>query len=151
MTEQGIELAALRVHGAVARAAAFTRGDLEALPNIEDLSKTAAAKSGRAARVEDLLDAVEPLDAATHLTAISRDGSYRASIPLSDAVASGWVAFAATDARAPGNAPLPADQGGPFRLTVAEGRTLCWNVKDVAELKVTVGPEPDDVPERPPH
>jgi DMSO/TMAO reductase YedYZ molybdopterin-dependent catalytic subunit len=151
MTEQGIEPAAVRVHGAVARAATFTLVDLEALPHLADLSRVAAAKSGRAVRVEDLLDAVEPLAAATHLTAISRDGSYRASIPLSDAAASGWVAFATAGATAPGNTPLPTEQGGPFRLTVAEGRTLCWNVKDVAELQLTIGPEPDDVPEAPPH
>lgn len=151
MTHHDIESATVHVHGAVARAARFNRSDLDALPHTDDMRRIAAAKSGQAVRVGDLLDTVEPDPAATHLTAISRDGSYRASIPLSDAAASGWLAFAAAGSTEPTNEPFPLEQGGPFRLTVAEGRTLCWNVKNVGELKVTVGPEPDDVPERPPH
>ncbi len=44
--------------------------------------------------------------------------------------------------------PKPA---GPYRLIVASGVTLCWNVKQVAELKLTAGAEPDDVPAEPTH
>ena len=142
---------AVHVHGAVVRSARFTRPDFEVLGPIADMRQIDTAKRGRAVRLEAVLDAVEPVAAATHVTAISRDGSYRASIPLADAMASGWLAFGSADPDAPAATPLPAAQGGPFRLTVAEGRTLCWNVKDVGELKVTVGSEPDDVPERPPH
>jgi hypothetical protein len=38
-----------------------------------------------------------------------------------------------------------------LRLTVVAGTTLCWNVKDVAELRFAPEQEPDDVPENPPH
>ncbi len=139
------EAAVIVVRGAVARTTSFTRLDLATLPHTDDMEDIATGKVGRGVRLRELLKAADPAPQATHVTAISGDGSYRASIPIPDADSSGWVAFAA------GTAPLPSEHGGPFRLTVTEGRTLCWNVKDVAELKVTVGPEPDDVPERPPH
>ena len=66
-------------------------------------------------------------------------------LPLDDLREDGWLAFSEA------GGPLPGNRGGPFRLTVAEGSTLCWNVKRVATLRVTAGPEPDDVPENPPH
>ena len=50
-----------------------------------------------------------------------------------------------------GDGPLPAERGGPFRLTVAAGATLCWNVKDVGELHFSTERLPDSVPERPSH
>ena len=72
---------------------------------------------------------------ATHATFSSRDG-YRASIPLGVARRQG-VLF------------LQAD--GSIRLRVEDGATLCWNVKDLGEVRLTVGAEPDSVPESPVH
>jgi DMSO/TMAO reductase YedYZ molybdopterin-dependent catalytic subunit len=137
--------ASIIVHGAVAQTETFTRRDLAELPGVHDMGSIADGKVGQGVRLSELLDAARPAPRATHVTAISADGRYRASIPIPDAEASGWIAFAVE------SEALPSGHGGPFRLTVADGRTLCWNVKDLAELKVTVGPEPDDVPERPPH
>jgi hypothetical protein len=71
---------------------------------------------------------------ATHATVISRDGGYTASIPLEALLAGGRLAI-----------------GEDLRLTISGGRTLCWNVKDVGCVRVTDHPEPDSVPENPPH
>jgi DMSO/TMAO reductase YedYZ molybdopterin-dependent catalytic subunit len=115
-----------------------------AADTVADAASVAAGAVGRAVRVAALLADAGPLRDATHCTVIS-SGGYRASIPLVDLTAGGWLAFS------DGDGPLPEDKGGPFRLTVAQGSTLCWNVKQVAMLRLTAGPEPDDVPENPPH
>jgi hypothetical protein len=87
-----------------------------------------------------------PIDpSATHCSVVSRDSSYSASIPVDELLSGGWLAYA-LDGK-----PLPAEKGGPFRLTVRQGTTLCWNVKDVGELRFTAGKEPDSIPERPTH
>ena len=84
----------------------------------------------RTGKVADFLAAARPLDDADHGTVIAAADGYRASIPLHE-LAKGSL----TDGR----------------LIVPGGRTLCWNVKDVVRIEVTVGPQPDDVPENPPH
>ena len=86
------------------------------------------------ARVAAVLDRVRPLPEATHGTVVAADG-YRASIPLKTLRAGGVFSV---------------DDYG-LRLHVEDGRTLCWNVKDVIALEVTVGIAPDDIPENPPH
>jgi hypothetical protein len=87
-----------------------------------------------------------PIDpSATHCSVVSRDSSYSASIPVDELLGSGWLAYA-LDGK-----PLPAEKGGPFRLSVVQGATLCWNVKDVGELRFTAGKEPDSIPEKPTH
>ncbi len=72
---------------------------------------------------------------ATHATFESTGGDYRASIPLETVTDKGVVEL---------------DEGG-LRLRVVDGDTLCWNVKDLGRIRLTVGPEPDSVPENPPH
>ena len=84
--------------------------------------------------VADVLDQVGLATGATHATVVSADGGYTASIPLEELLAGGHLAV-----------------GEDIRLTITGGRTLCWNVKDVATIRVTDGPEPDSVPENPPH
>lgn len=73
---------------------------------------------------------------ATHATFESVAGDYRASIPLAVARRQGR---------------LLVEPDGSVRLRVEEGDTLCWNVKDVGTIRLTVGPEPDSVPEDPSH
>ena len=80
--------------------------------------------------VGDLLAQARPRPEADHATVVSALDGYRASIPL-DQLATGVLADG--------------------RLTVPDGRTLCWNVKDVVRIEVTAGKQPDDVPENPPH
>ncbi len=83
--------------------------------------------------VSDLL----PDDArATHASFDSVARDYRASIPI-DVVR--------------GQGVILIDEDGRLRLRVREGRTLCWNVKDVGSIRLTAGPEEDSVPANPPH
>lgn len=79
------------------------------------------------------------------VTVSSSDGSYRASIPATQLLADGLLLLASNES------PLPTVEGGPFRLIVADGDTLCWNVKDVASFTATAEREPDSVPKDPPH
>lgn len=80
--------------------------------------------------VGDLIDAAAPHEEADHGTVVSAIDGYRASIPLPE---------------------LRRGVLADGRLTIPDGRTLCWNVKDVVRIEVTTGKEPDDVPENPPH
>ncbi len=120
--------------------------DLDAVNGrVDDAAEAAEGAVGAAVPVASLLAGI-PLDAAaTHCSVVSRDGAYRASLPIDDLRNGGWLAYAL------GGEPLPADAGGPLRLTVAQGDTLCWNVKDVGEFRFTAGSEPDNVPRKPKH
>ena len=92
----------------------------------------------------ELLGQAEPAANASHVSAVSDDGLYSASIPLAEALSKGQLVVGAGQT-------LSRSAGGPFRLTVPGGSTLCWNVKSVGELRVTAGAEPDSVPENPTH
>jgi hypothetical protein len=86
-----------------------------------------------AGTVDDLLSSIDSAG-FDHATVVAGDG-YRASIPLSVLRSGGVIAV----------------EDGSFRLRVVDGTTLCWNVKDVAQIELTVGKAPDDVPPDPPH
>ncbi|HSF84309.1 MAG TPA: molybdopterin-dependent oxidoreductase [Acidimicrobiia bacterium] len=134
------------VTGEVASDRRVTAADMDRMTSkVDDVTTQAPGATGRAVRIADVIATARPNEEATHCTVVSAGGDYRASIPLPDLLAGGWLAFAI------GEGPLPIAAGGSFRLTVAQGSTLCWNVKQVATLKLTSGPEPDDVPENPPH
>ena len=79
------------------------------------------------------------------VTVASADESYSASIPAATLLAHGRLLIGTQDD------PLPAAEGGPLRLVVEDGRTLCWNVKGVGSLIATADKQPDSVPENPPH
>ena len=72
---------------------------------------------------------------ATHVSAVSADGAYTASIPLPEAMAKGEIRLGG-----------PSSPEQPIRLTVPGGMTRCWNVKGLGLLRVTEGPEPDSLP-----
>ena len=93
---------------------------------------------GAAVGVGEVLDACRPEPEASHVTVVNSAGDYSASIPLAEASRGELL----IDGEA---------AGGPIRLNIPQGRTLCWNVKDVGTLRLTDGPEPDSVPENPPH
>ncbi len=136
----------LAVTGRVRTSTAWDIEDLAGVPGrIPDLGDRAEGFAGEAVPLRPLLDAAGPDGAATHATVISDDGHYRASIPLDELRDNGWLAF-----RLDGE-PLPRERGGPLRVVVPQGRTLCWNVKSAVEIEVTAGPQPDSVPENPPH
>ena len=133
------------------RATGLGRGSLEwsEIDSIADGAgdggDPAATDTSAAVAVASILEHLVIDPAATHCSVVSRDGSYSASIPLDELRDGGWLAYA-LDGKT-----LTGDLGGPLRLTVRQGTTLCWNVKDVGELRFTAGKEPDSVPEKPTH
>lgn len=93
---------------------------------------------GTAVEVGAVLEACRPQPEASHVTAVNAAGDYTASIPLAEASRGELLVVGEAE-------------GGPIRLNIPQGRTMCWNVKDVGMLRLTAGPEPDSVPENPPH
>ena len=98
---------------------------------------------GRGVSAGALLEASGPRGG--YVSVESDDGEYRASIPLEELSSKGVVVYGLADDH------LPRERGGPFRVLVPEGATLCWNVKGVGEMRVTAAPEPDSVPTNPTH
>lgn len=136
----------LAVSGLAARSHPIGWDEIAALPgSVPSAATVAPGAVGVAAPLDEIVALAGPDPSATHCTVVSRDGAYTASIPLETLVAGGWLAYGME------GAPLPVESGGPLRLTVAAGDTLCWNVKDVGELRFTSSKEPDSVPENPPH
>lgn len=130
----------LHITGAVAAPRTLDRSGVEKLGDLIDVS--GMGFDGWGVPVRGLLE--DARTEATHASVESEDGHYRASIPLSD-LGRGVLVIESN------GEPLSRDSGGPFRLIVPEGRTLCWNVKGVAEIRFTAGPEPDSVPANPSH
>lgn len=136
----------LKVTGLVGRQGELTWTEIDELPGVvPDLDSVVEGFPGRAVPVREVVAVAEPQPGAGYVTVESEDGFYRASIPRRELEDKGWLAFRL------GAAPLPRGRGGPFRLVVPEGRTLCWNVKGVAELRFTAEPEEDSVPADPSH
>jgi len=107
----------------------------ERIVSADDLRALVDASTSGEISVAELLDmtGVDPAARRVHVT--SDDSTYSASIPLDDIRRDGVIT-----AEAEGN-----------RLRVHDGTTLCWNVKQVAELRLTVTKEPDSVPQQPTH
>ena len=135
----------LSIGGAALGPSSLSVAAMARLPGVATVDGVADHAIGDAVPVSEVVQLAKPSTSATHCTVVSADGAYSASIPIRELVEDGWLAF-----RLNGDA-LPAENGGPLRLTVARGRTLCWNVKNVGELRFTVGTEPDSVPARPTH
>jgi len=129
--------AALRVTGLVDTP---RRWDLEA---ISGLSGQVAEAGGRGVSAGSLLEASGPRGGFVSVE--SEDGAYRASIPIKELSSKGVVVYGLGDGQ------LPRERGGPFRMLVPGGHTLCWNVKGVGEMRVTAEQEPDSVPANPTH
>jgi hypothetical protein len=72
-----------------------------------------------------LLSLACPLPGADHATVSSRDGQFRASVPLE------W---------------LLRGRLVEGRLVIPGAPTRCWLVRDVVSIELTVGPRPDSVP-----
>jgi len=112
----------ITVTGAVTTSRLLEVADLEGLAGDEGVPMAA------------VLERVGPHPEATQATVGSRDGSYRASIPLTDLVFHGRLRRGAD---------------GSLRLLLAGTTRRCFNVKDVGVVEVTVGPVPDTVPHPP--
>ena len=129
----------IRITGLVERPGEWAMEDLAGLSG----QVTEGGIQGRGVSAGALLEASGPRGG--YVSVESEDGRYRASIPLEELAAKGVVVYGL------GADSLPEERGGPFRILVPDGRTLCWNVKGVGEMRVTACPEPDSVPANPTH
>jgi len=105
----------------------FDRAMLAALPGLPDVSVVAPGRSGRAAWLSAILGEVPP---GASLVVVASDGYVTDPVPVS-ALGEAVVLHSV------GDDPLPAAQGGPFRLIVPGGATAagpCANVKGVVRL-----------------
>lgn len=107
-----------------------------ALEHLRGLGEVRNTDRGEAAvPLRAVVEPAKPSTAADHVSAVSADGSYTASIPLSEALAKGVIHVEG------------GSGGGLIRLEVPGGLTKCWNVKSLGLLRVTEGPEPDSLPD----
>jgi G3E family GTPase len=109
------------------------RSELMALPGgIDDVAKLVPKRSGAAARVAALLDAYE-VPASGSAVLCAADGFASEPVPLS-ALRAGLLVHSQ------GDAALPREQGGPFRLLIPDGTpgapSACSNVKAVTRIVV---------------
>jgi hypothetical protein len=110
----------------------LTNGRVVSAAELETLMEADSEGEVPVARLLDLV-VVDPAARRVHVS--SEDGSYSASVPLEEIRRNGVIT---------------ADTEGN-RLRVYDGSTLCWNVKDVGELRLTATKEPDSVPGKPTH
>jgi hypothetical protein len=142
---------ALEVCGQVQQPGVFDFETLAQLSGqIDEISALVPGRSGGGVRLASLLAAVRPRPEATHLTVESSDGSFSASVPLSDVVGSGVVLYRL------GSQALPTQQGGPFRFLITDAQTcatggvdLCANVKFVGRIVLSAGLGRDTRPTEP--
>ena len=107
----------LRVTGLVDRPGEWAMSDLAELPG------QGINRAGDGVAAGSVLAAAR---ARGHYVSVeSEDGAYRASIPIDELASKGLVIYGLDGAE------LPRERGGPFRMLVSGGRTLCWNVKGV--------------------
>ena len=107
-----------------------------ALEHLRGLGEVRNTNPGEAAvPLRAVVEQAGPSAAAAHVSAVSADGSYTASIPLPEALAKGVICVEG------------GSGGGLIRLEVPGGLTKCWNVKGLGLLRVTEGPEPDSLPD----
>ena len=124
----------LQVDGLVARPGVRLRSRLAEMA--ETGPEELASHGSSTVAVRAVLADAAPDAAATHVTVVSEGDAYRAAIPIDELTEKAWLVL---------------DGAGGFRLVVPDGATLCWNVKNVAVMRVTEGQEPDDVSENPAH
>lgn len=137
----------LRIDGVVRFPRSFTFSDLASLPEqIQDVGAFIPGREGGGVRLQSILATVEPTTEATHITLVSSDGTFSASVPLA-AVQDAIVAYRL------GNEPLPTQKGGPVRFFIPQVEECaigevdaCANVKFVGLIRLSHGPGSDTRP-----
>lgn len=137
----------LCIDGVVRFPRSFTFTDLASLPEqIQDVGAFIPGREGGGVRLQSILAAVEPTTEATHITLVSSDGTFSASVPLA-AVQDAIVAYRL------GNEPLPVQKGGPVRFFIPQVEECaigevdaCANVKFVGLIRLSHGPGSDTRP-----
>lgn len=128
----------LRVTGEVEKELLLGFADLAALPDqVADVSTVIPGREGAAVPLAVILAKAGRNTQATHITLVSGDGRFSASVPLA-AVDAGLVVYR-LDAE-----PLPANKGGPLRFLIPNveqcavgGIDACANVKFLAEIRLS--------------
>lgn len=109
--------------------------------HVLDISTLMPGMQGKGIKLAGLLELVTIPHDADHVTFISKDGQYSASLTIDQARDFGIVVYQVD------GQPLPPHKGGPFRLITPGLGDLCANVKDIGQIKVSTGPGTDTRPE----
>jgi enoyl-CoA hydratase len=96
---------------------------------VVDVGALVPGKQGQAVRLGALVARAKPKAGAGHVQVSTADGVFSASEALG--VMERALIVYGKDGR-----PLPADQGGPFRLLIPDAADKCANVKGVAVIEV---------------
>jgi 2-dehydropantoate 2-reductase len=137
----------LRVEGEVQSPRVFSFADLATLPRqVPDVGMLIPSREGGGVRLRSILELVGVRETATHITVVSSDGTFSASVPL-EAVHEAVVAYRLE------NQPLPPQKGGPIRFFIPHvedcaigGVDACANVKFVGLIRLSRGPGEDTRP-----
>lgn len=129
----------VRIEGAVVQPVSFDRAAMVTLPAEHhlDVATVMPGMKGRGIRLGGLLDVPALAIDADHVTFHSADGAYSACLTLRQAREYGILVYELD------GAPLPAANGGPFRLVTPGLGDLCANVKGVGRIELTRGPGRD--------
>lgn len=107
----------------------LSRAALQALPQqIPDVSVVVAGRSGQGVWLRDVLPLLGQVAPGSQFMVVASDGLTTPPTPIADIGDAVLV-------HSLGDAPLPANQGGPFRL-LAGGKSRCANVKGVARIRL---------------
>lgn len=128
----------LRVTGEVEREQALAFADLVGLPDqVDDVSAVIPGREGTAVSLSAILAKAGRGPQAQHITLISGDGRFSASVPLA-AVEGALVVYRL------GPEALPVKKGGPLRFLIPNveqcaigGVDACANVKYLAEIRLS--------------
>ena len=144
MTEQNsTDVNTFFIEGEVLQKLSFNAGSLQKIPSeaqVPDVSVVMPNMKGRGIRMSGLLEVVAVQPDADHVTFHSLDGQYAATLTLGQAREYGIVIYEVD------GAPLPIENGGPFRLVTPGLGDLCANVKQVARIEITTGSGRDTRP-----
>jgi len=113
---------------------------LAQLPQIADVSRFDAKRSGDAVALSELMNLARPKLGVKYLGLHSSSDDFHASIPLEPILDRAFLIYRQTD-----GSPLDAKSGGPFRFYIPNHKAChtdeideCANVKFVDRLEFTV-------------
>jgi len=109
--------------------------------HVLDISTIMPGMQGKGIKLAGLIELASVPHDADHVTLISKDGQYSASLTIDQARDFGVLVYQVD------GEPLPPNKGGPFRLITPGLGDLCANVKNIGQIKVSTGPGTDTRPE----
>jgi len=124
----------LQIDGEVIQSLTLDATALATLPSefqVRDVGAVSPGLRGTGIRLKGLLDMATLRVGTKYATLHSRDGKYSACLTLEQARDYGILIYELD------GAPLPLQNGGPFRLITPGLGDLCANVKQVARMEMT--------------